>query len=106
MPDAYLDARSVDDKAAAWAGSLQREVSRGKRTLVAEIDGRVIGYATVGGDLKSERGLLYLMYVRPGRWGTGAGRALRQGACDALLDLGHDEAVLWVLEAAARAAIL
>lgn len=103
MPDGYLDAMSVAGKTAAWERSLQREASRGKRTIVAMKRGRVIGYATVGPDVESNRGLLYLMYVAPERWGRGAGVALMAGARDALIELGHAEAALWVLEANERA---
>lgn len=105
MPDAYLAALDVDAKADAWAGGLSREDARGRRTIVCERpDGEIVGYATVGADLEDPgMGLLYLMYVSPACWGEGVGRTLMQGASEALAELGYDRAVLWVLEANARA---
>jgi GNAT superfamily N-acetyltransferase len=104
MPDAYLDALSAEDKAAGWAASLGRQDMRGKRTLVVEdAEDGVIGYATVGPETGSNDGLLYLMYVLPEHWRRGAGRALMQGAADALRALGYERAVLDVLEANDRA---
>lgn len=63
----------------------------------------MIGYATVGEDETGTVGLLALMYVAPTRWGRGVGSALMVGVRQALSDLGHSEAVLWVLEANRRA---
>jgi GNAT superfamily N-acetyltransferase len=103
MPDAYLDALSVDDKAANWSASIARESSRGKRTLVATDTDGVIGYATVGPNPGSGEGLLLLMYVLPERWRRGVGHALMHAAADALRTLGYKRAVLSVLEANERA---
>jgi RimJ/RimL family protein N-acetyltransferase len=104
MPDAYLDALSVEDRAAQWRGSLEREELRGKRTFVVEAEHRrLIGYATVGQDEQPDRGLLLLMYVLEEAWGTGVGRALLGAAHNALRELGYSAAVLWVLERNERA---
>lgn len=104
MPDAYLAALSVEESATRWKRSLDGEEKNGKRTCVAESDdARLIGYATVGPDEEPGRGHLLLMYVREEAWGTGVGRALMSAANDALRELGHREAVLWVLEQNARA---
>jgi len=103
MPDAYLDALSVDDTAARWTSSLSREGARRKRTFVTEHEGAVVGYATVGPDGESGSGLLYLMYVAPDHWRRGSGSALIAAACDALRHDGYRTAVLWVLEHNERA---
>jgi GNAT superfamily N-acetyltransferase len=103
MPDAYLDALSVDEKTASWARSLRREAASKKQTFVAERDGDVIGYATVGPDGESGSGLLYLMSVTPEHWRGGAGHALMLASRDALKRDGYRMAVLWVLERNERA---
>ncbi len=104
MPDAYLDALSVEDRVAQWRGSLEREELRGKRTFVVEAEHRrLIGCATVGEDEQPGRGLLLLMYVREEAWRTGVGRALLGAAENALRELGYSAAVLWVLEQNQRA---
>ncbi len=104
MPDAYLDALSVVRKTSDWQRSLGRAHERGKRTFVAETDGSVVGFATVGPDTEvASSGLLFLMYVAPGQWGRGSGRALMTASETALRELGYARAVLWVLEANIRA---
>jgi RimJ/RimL family protein N-acetyltransferase len=104
MPDAYLEALSVDDRVAQWRGSLEREEQDGKRTFVVEAEHRpLIGCATVGEDEQPGRGLLLLMYVLEEAWGTGVGRALLGAAENRLRDLGYSTAVLWVLERNQRA---
>ena len=104
MPDAYLDALAVVRKTSDWQRSLGRERERGRRTLVAEADGGVVGFATVGPDAELPgAGLLFLMYVAPEWWGRGCGRVLMTASEAALRELGFRRAVLWVLEANARA---
>lgn len=103
MPDAYLDALSVEEKAAQWARSLARERPRNKRTLVAEDEDALVGYATIGPDGESGSGLLYLMYVTPAYWRRGVGSALMAPTCDAFRQDGYRMAVLWVLRRNERA---
>ena len=104
MPDAFLEALSIEDGVARWKGSLDGEALSGNRTFVTESDdGRLIGYATVGPDEDPKRGLLLLMYVLEEAWGTGVGRALMRAAEGALRESGYNQAVLWVLERNERA---
>jgi GNAT superfamily N-acetyltransferase len=105
MPAAYLNAMSVGTETERWSRALARDPGRGRATFVAEDRaGRVLGYATVGPDVQdASRGLLFLMYVLPEVWGRGAGGRLMAASEGALLDLGHRDAVLWVLEENARA---
>jgi GNAT superfamily N-acetyltransferase len=103
MPQPYLDALSLDEQTERFARGLGRDTARGKRTLVADDEGVMAGYAVVGPDDGSTDGLLFLMYVAPDRWGTGIGRALMQMSRAALVELGYRRAALWVLEANARA---
>jgi ribosomal protein S18 acetylase RimI-like enzyme len=71
------------------------------------LDGeRVVGFVTFGpqeplGD--PAVGELYAIYVDPGHWDSGYGRALFTAAERGLRDVGYAEAVLWVLATNARA---
>jgi L-amino acid N-acyltransferase YncA len=106
LPDAFLDGLrdTRAQRAAAWHAGI---ASARQRVLVAERDGRVIGFASVGApadrDLPAEVGELYAIYVHPGAWDTGAGRELMRAGLRALGELGYREAILWVLESNARA---
>ena len=75
--------------------------------LVAEEDGRVVGFASSGAtrdDGEPPRtGELYTIYVLPERWGTGSGRDLMRAAVGRLRGRGFERALLWVLEDNPRA---
>jgi ribosomal protein S18 acetylase RimI-like enzyme len=108
VPDAVLHAL---DPAVNAAGRRAQPVIAGTHTLVAEQDGEVIGFTSFGpyrvqgreGEYEPAIGELYAIYVSPGRWGTGAGRALMDACRRALAADGYCEFRLWVLEANDRA---
>jgi GNAT superfamily N-acetyltransferase len=87
---------------ARWRDRLDRP-PRGWSTFVAERDGEVIGFTSVGPN-RDERGLgeLYAIYVDPDDWSSGAGRALIATA-ERQLRAEYREATLWVLENNPRA---
>jgi GNAT superfamily N-acetyltransferase len=62
--------------------------------LVAEEDGRVIGFARVA----PERSELHLLYTEPAAWGKGVGRLLMDAALARLAEAGCREARLWTEE--------
>jgi GNAT superfamily N-acetyltransferase len=100
FPPAKLDALAVDET--RWR---QRFLAppRGWATFVAERDGDVIGFASVGPSRdEEEQGELYAIYVDPDAWSEGAGRALLERA-EARLAETYDEATLWVLSDNPRA---
>lgn len=85
---------------AAW----ERAIEGGAVVLVAEVDERVVGFASVGPSRDPPgAGELYAIYVLADAWGTGAGTALMAAAVAALRDSGDAEAILWVLEDNPRA---
>jgi GNAT superfamily N-acetyltransferase len=100
LPPQELDAMPIDET--RWRHRLD-EPPPGWTTVVAERDGRVVGFACVGPS-RDERGVgeLYAIYVEPDDWSTGAGRELIVEAEEALRD-GFEEATLWVLEDNPRA---
>jgi GNAT superfamily N-acetyltransferase len=75
------------------------------RPLVIEDEtGVVVGIAHVGPDREHpERGELWMINLEPEAWGKGLGRELLEQATDELRTAGYEEAVLWVLDANARA---
>ncbi len=97
FPEAALGALSVEARSERW-GSLLTDAGERERTLVAELDGDVVGFASTG-PARDEPGAgeLYAIYVLPEWWGAGAGPALMRGAHDALRTAGYESAVLWVL---------
>ena len=77
-------------------------------TYVAEIDGRFAGYCYVAAparepDLGPAVAELVAMYVDPGRWREGAGRALMEAAIERLSGLPYDQAILWTFKENGRA---
>jgi GNAT superfamily N-acetyltransferase len=105
LPPAAIDARSGQVRREQWT---HRLAERPGRALVAELDGRVIGFADAGPsrdfDVVPEQvAELYALYVLPQHWGTRAGSALWRETRRWLVDEGYAEATLWVLEANFRA---
>ena len=79
-----------------WRGRLAHP-PRGWSTFVAEDDGRVIGFVSVGPSRDEVKtGELYAIYVEPEAWSTGVGRALIETA-ESRLHEQYAEATLWVL---------
>lgn len=96
LPRDQLDSLSVTERA---------ELHRHRPpTFVADVDGEIVGFVSVGAsrDAGSD-GELYAIYVHPTHWGTGVGRALIGAGEQQLVQLGHPDAVLWVLDDNPRA---
>ena len=89
-------------QAARWRERLVHP-PRGWSTFVAERNGIVVGFTSVGPS-RDERGIgeLYAIYVDPEDWSTGAGRALIEHAEEQLRG-EYAEVTLWVLEDNPRA---
>jgi GNAT superfamily N-acetyltransferase len=106
LPDAYLDRLSVDEREAQRREVL-RDPSGEWGTLVAEEDGRVIGFAAYGpsrdDDAPPGTGEIPAIYLAPEVVGTGVGRDLFEQVNVALRDAGFTRATLWVLEVNERA---
>jgi len=99
FPPEMLAALDVPSRARA----VRDRIAAGERILVTE---DVSGFASVGASQDADAegaGEIFAIYVRPERWGTGAGRALMAACIDTLRAGGFDEAVLWVLEDNPRA---
>ena len=105
MPEEAIAAFDVATRQAMWREGLARERRPGSAAFVAERDGAVVGFASVGAARGEKAGVgeLYAIYVDAASWGTGAGRALIEAAEASLREAGFTEAMLWVLEGNERA---
>jgi GNAT superfamily N-acetyltransferase len=100
---AYAHALSAEGLA-SLSVTQRAEIHRRSPPVVAEVDGEIVGFVSVGpGSDPDTDGELYAIYVLPDRWGGGVGRALMQAGEDRLRELGHQHAILWVLEDNPRA---
>jgi GNAT superfamily N-acetyltransferase len=101
LPEGAFD---VETRQRFWRDAFEREWPATSAVFVAEVEGAVVGFAGVGASREEEAiGELFTIYVEPGRWGTGAGRALIERAEESLAGSGFGEALLWVLEGNERA---
>ena len=108
MPDEVVAEFDVEARQRMWREVLDREPRPGSAVFVAEEDGSVVGFASVGAwreddDVVDGIGELFAIYLSPTRWGTGAGRALIERAEASMRESGFVEARLWVLEENERA---
>jgi GNAT superfamily N-acetyltransferase len=100
FPAEALAGISVERRTEWWAEWLPASRPRAA-ILVAEVEGEVRGFASVGAareEQDQELGELYAIYVDPDHWGAGLGRALIAEAEARLRSAGFAEAILWVLE--------
>jgi GNAT superfamily N-acetyltransferase len=104
FPAEALAGISVDRRAEHWRRWLTQPPVPPVAVLVAEVEGEVCGFASVGRS-REEDGVaeLFAIYVDPDQWGAGLGRALISEAERRLRDAGFSEAMLWVLEDNPRA---
>jgi GNAT superfamily N-acetyltransferase len=106
LPDDYLERLSVDDREAMWREAFA-DPDQASGAFVAEIDGRIVGFASFGPsrdeEIPERTGEVPAIYVDPAVLGTGVGRELFEAATIALRDAGFARATLWVLEANALA---
>ena len=104
LPDAYLDGLEPLDWEAMHRQALRQGDDTGRQTLVVETASGLTGFAIAGPardrDLAAGTHEVYALYLRQAAWGAGVGRALFDRARWTGGDAG---AVVWVLEANARA---
>ncbi|MFD7876117.1 GNAT family N-acetyltransferase [Streptomyces sp. NPDC059766] len=101
MPQAYLDGLDV----AADAERRRTRFTQGDGrvgNLVAELGGELVGWAAHGpyrdGEVRTEDAELYAIYVHPGHYGGGVGRALLAESVRLRAAAGHPRMLLWVLK--------
>jgi GNAT superfamily N-acetyltransferase len=104
LPDDYLEQLRPEDRAEKY--DFATIDPQKPRTIVAEEDGHILGFATTAPSRDSEtadHGELYALYVDPTQWGCGIGVALLAAARAHLAQAGFRNAILWVLDGNLRA---
>ena len=101
MPDEAIAGFDLEGRQRMWREGLARQPRPGSATFVAELEGEVVGFASVGrsrDDESGNEGELYAIYLHPSRWDQGIGRALLERAEESMRTFGFERALLWVLE--------
>ncbi len=108
IPQDYLDGLDPAPGAVRWTQSLQQaDWSRGGTLVVADYDGRLLGFATGQAsrdeDADTSVAEVWAIYLAPHVYGEGYGRELMTATLDFLAYLGYAQVTLWVLDTNARA---
>lgn len=100
LPDRYLVGLSTATHEKRWRGLLTGAPPRGRRTFVAQMGARVVGFASCGPQrtgLPGFGGEFYAVYLLDQAQGMGLGRRLLAAMAQQLLAGGTHAAVVWVL---------
>jgi ribosomal protein S18 acetylase RimI-like enzyme len=101
--DAGFLARSADSRRHGWGRSLSALLVPPNFVLVAEVDGRIVGFASARpSDRGSSVGEVSGFYAHPDVWGSGAARDLMSETC-AILAADYTDVVVWTLRDAPQA---
>lgn len=109
IPQSYLDSLTPVQREPGWTRAIRdKDASRGGTFVVTDDGERVVGFAHIsesrdGDSLADAVGEVWAIYLAPGAWGAGLGRALMAAALGRLTELGYQQATLWVLDSNARA---
>jgi len=100
VDDAFLDAIPMQQWIESWRAHF---FAGDTRCLVAEEEGRIIGFASVGQPDSSEARdpsvrELHTIYIEASHYGRGLGQLLIKTALGHLREAGAGTVVLWVLE--------
>ncbi|MFC1525913.1 GNAT family N-acetyltransferase [Candidatus Latescibacterota bacterium] len=101
MPESHLQSFTVESRIGPFRQSL---ASGAEQTYVAECDGQVVGFLTVGdcrdADVDTQTtGEIWGIYLSPDYWRKGIGTSLSRYGEGLLRSRGRAVATLWVLEA-------
>lgn len=108
IPQKYLDGLDPSSRAEGWRRSVRdANWPRGGTLVATDGDGTIVGFAHIGPtrdeDAGDAVGEVLAIYLAPGAWGKGYGRALMATALEHLAQAGYQQATLWVLDSNARA---
>ena len=107
MPDAVLDALSVEERTRKWTEIIATPTTRDHRTWVIARDAAVLGFASTGpsrdADAEASTAELYAIYLDPDHIGCGLGARLFAHAVEDLMRRGSRTMTLWALDGNARA---
>ena len=105
LPEDFLNTLRPEERARRYRFGSDDPAA--PHTLLALDDGAVLGFATTGPSRDEDApGLaeLYALYVDPDTWARGVGGELHERALTRMSELGHAEAILWLLAGNERAA--
>jgi GNAT superfamily N-acetyltransferase len=97
--DEFIDSMTVDNRAAMWASILCDPANR-TFVYLAEVDGRVVGFASGGPERTGDaeyKGELYAIYLLQSQQGKGIGHKLLQTVGERLAQSGLTTMLVWVL---------
>ena len=100
IPDSYLQNLDVDQRARNWVQILESSI-QGNQTIVAEIDGAIVGFIGVGPSRELTEfnlGEVHAIYVDPNHQKLGVGSNLMKEGIRILKDQKFRGAMLWVLD--------
>lgn len=100
MPDSVLDGLTVELRTEQWKNTLSSPDDIYYLTLVAEKDGKIIGFANYGREREGDPehlGELYAIYVLKEFHGQGIGRLLIHEVAQGLKAIGIMSMLVWVL---------
>jgi GNAT superfamily N-acetyltransferase len=108
LPQEVLDQLDLTRRTERWRQILDDMDPARHALLVAESDELAAGFASIGPardqDTDPARtGEVRAIYLLPQSWGQGLGRELMTAALEQLAVFGHQQAILWVLDANTRA---
>ncbi len=108
LPQDYLDGLEPATRVQRWRRSVQNaDGPRGETLVATDDDGTIAGFANMGPTRdEDEDGTVAevsAIYLAPGAWGQGYGRALMGAALARLAQAGYEQVTLWVLDSNARA---
>jgi GNAT superfamily N-acetyltransferase len=106
MPQEYLNGLDPVRRGSHWARRLGDTPQPGQVVLIADVDGAVVGFASLGPSRDDDAqgvGELYAIYLLPGCWGQGLGRDLMTASLQTMHRAAFTEATLWVLNTNERA---
>ena len=104
VPDTFLDAMSMEDRAARWRHNLQDSACS---ILLASEGEQVLGFASFGRcrdkDAPPDEGEIWTMYVDPSAWRRAVGATLMRAALNRLAERGLRPVRVWVMAKNTRA---
>ncbi|MFI7035499.1 GNAT family N-acetyltransferase [Microbispora rosea] len=108
MPQAHLDGLTAAMRLPVWERLLGEAAPPRTEVLVAEADGSVAGFASLGPGRDDDVdpavvAEISAIYLVPEIWGAGVGGRLMAAALDSLAAAGYEQAVLWVVDGNTRA---
>ena len=109
MPEASIYSRLLERQEPFWARKLAVPPGKEQRFLVAECEGKVVGFVEIGAVNYPEEvaiedtGELHFLFVAPDFMGGGIGHRLLARATELFREDGYRRAILWVFSRNVRA---